>query len=353
MLLKRQTDILTDMMDYTSGITNQVTDYSVGSVIRSFYEAFSLETETLYLATYSNIEEGIEAGLLSAFNFSPKPASKATGDITIEFYSPLAMAITIDKGTRFSTGEKNSDIYYETKKAYMVPAGSQSAVITVEASVPGTIGNVLSGEIGYPESTVYNVARVYNRYPFLSGSEEETYAQARDRFNLMIQSVGRGTKSAILYGALSVEEVQLAKLEEFVGYVNLYVGDSNGVLSQEVKDKVINTVDEYRSAGIKVNVLPIDRTPIDIDMQITLSSGFEYDANYKLAFERYLSDYINNLPLMGNFIVNDFVRYALNFDSNNIYDLSLNNPTQNYNTGAEEVLRAGNIAVSYTGGILI
>lgn len=350
MLLKRQTEILTSLMDYTGGVTNKITDYSVGSVIRSIYDAVSIEGETLYLMTFNNIQEGIEQGLLSAFNFSPKEAQKAYGDITIEFFSPIANAITIDKGTRFSTGSVDSPIYYETRNSYYIPTGSKSAVLSVQANVAGTIGNVLSGEITYPESTIYNVSRVYNQYPFLTGTEEETYLEARQRFNSMIQSIGKATADSLIYATLSVPGIQLAKIEEFVGYVNIYAGDANGLLTPDLQTLVSTTLDNYRAAGIKVNVLPIDRTALDVTMSITVSDLTYVTNDFKLAFEKYINDYINNLPLNGNFIYNDFVRYVLNFDTRLLLDVTLASPTQNYITGPEEVLRAGNIQISYIGG---
>ena len=83
MIIKSQSDVLTSLIDYTSSVTNKITDYSVGSVIRSIYDAVSIEEETLYVLMQQNIEEGIASGLLSAFNFSPKPAQKAYGDLTL------------------------------------------------------------------------------------------------------------------------------------------------------------------------------------------------------------------------------------------------------------------------------
>lgn len=347
MIIKNQSDILTSLIDYTSGVTNKVTDYSVGSVIRSIYDAVSIEEETLYIFMQQNIEEGIASGLLSAFNFSPKPAQKAYGDLTLEFFTAIANDLRISRGTRFSTGDVASTFYYETQEDYLVPRGSSSAVIKVYAVQSGEVGNVLAGEISHAESTIYNLSRIYNVNPFLTGAEEETYTQARDRFRLMLDSIGKGTKSALLYGTLSVDGIQLAKLEEFVGYVNVYAGDANGLLTLGQQQAILTTLDDYRSAGIKVNVYPIDRTAIDVTMTVDVrGTGYVTD-EFKLAFERYIYNYINTLAINSDFIYNDFVRYVLDFDSTLIMDIDIATPTENYITRAEEVLRAGNINVTY------
>lgn len=347
MIIKSQSDVLTSLIDYTSSVTNKITDYSVGSVIRSIYDAVSIEEETLYVLMQQNIEEGIASGLLSAFNFSPKPAQKAYGYLTLEFYTPLGNDIRIDRGTRFDTGDVNSTLYYETQEVYVVPRGSSSAVVTVYAVQPGEIGNVISGEITHAESTIYNLSRVYNVNPFLTGSDEETYTQARDRFKAMIDSIGKGTKASMLYGALSVDGIQLAKLEEFVGYVNVYAGDANGLLTLDQQQQVLTALDDYRAAGIKVNVYPIDRTAIDITMTVNIRGvGYATD-DFKLAFERYIYNYVNSLDINSNFIYNDFLRYVLDFDNTLIMDVSIATPTENYVTRPEEVLRAGNVNVTY------
>lgn len=347
MIIRRQTDILTDMIDYTASMTNKITDYSVGSVIRSIFDAVSIEGEMLYLMTYNNIEEGIESGLMSAFGFSPKAATVASGDVTIEFYSPLVSDIVIDKGTKFSNGDTDTTIYYETREPFLIPAGSYSATITVYCNQSGKSGNVLSGEISHSETSIYNVSRVYNSEPLLNGAPEETYNQARDRFNKMIESIGKATRSSIIYGALSVADIQLAQVYEHVGYIDVYVGDANGLLTADKQAEVSSVLDIYRAAGIKVNVYPIDRTAIDVSMSITVTDTSYVTSDFKLAVQEYVYDYMNNMVLNSDFIYNDFVRYVLNFDTALIYDVTLTTPTENYITQPDEVIRAGNITINY------
>lgn len=348
MIIKRQSDILTDMIDYTASMTNKITDYSVGSVVRSIFDAVSIEGEMMYLMTYNNIQEGIEEGLMSAFNFTPKSATSASGDVTIDFYSPLVSDIIIDKGTRFTTGDTDTAIYYETKTSYLVSAGESSATITVYCNTTGKEGNLLSGEISHIETSINNASRVYNSEPFLNGAPEETYSSARDRFTQMIESIGKSTRAAILYGALAVPDIQLAQVYEHVGYVDVYAGNANGMLSSDKQKEVSSALDDYRAAGIKVNVFPIDRTALDVSMSVTVTDSSYVTSDFKLALQEYVYDYLNNMILDSDFIYNDFVRYILNFDSSLIYDVTLTAPTGNYITQPDEVIRAGKIEINYT-----
>ncbi len=348
MLIRRQQDILSSMIDYISSMTTNITDFTVGSAVRSILDAVSIENETLYLMTYNNVSQGILEGMFSAFGFSLKVATPAKGYITLEFYSELSNPVTIDKGTRFSNGDPNPTVYYETREQYIIPSGTKTSTIQVYATVPGTIGNVLSGEITHPETSIFNVSRVYNDESFLTGYDAETYQDAQSRFSNMIDGIGKSTKSSIIYGALTVNDIQLIQVDEHVGYFDVYVGDANGELTSQQQYDVSNALDSYRAAGIKVNVFPIDRVSLDIDLSVVISKT-EYDSpSFRLALSKYIYDYLNTMLLDGDFIISDFMRYVMNFDPVAIYDTELNEPAQNYITASDEVIRAGNVNIAFS-----
>lgn len=348
MQIKRETDILSSMIDYISSMTTNVTDFTVGSAVRSILDAVSIENETLYLMTYNNVSQGILEGMFSAFGFSLKKATPAKGYLTLEFYSELSNPVTIDKGTQFSNGDTNPSVYYQTNESYIIPSGTKSATIQVIATVSGTVGNVLAGEITHAETSIFNVSRVYNNEPFLTGYDGETYQDAQQRFSNMVEGIGKSTKASIIYGALTVDDIQLIQVDEHVGYFDVYVGDANGELTSEQQLAVLSSLDNYRAAGVKVNVYPIDRVAIDIDLDVTISSS-QYDSpSFRLALNKYIYDYLNTMLLDGDFIVSDFLRYVMNFDPVAIYDLNINEPAQNYITSADEVIRAGNVNINFT-----
>lgn len=348
MNIKRQSDILTSMIDYVSSITNDITDFTVGSAVRSILDAVSLENEALYLMTYNNVSQGILEGMFSAFGFSVRKAVPASGDLVIEFYSETTNPVTIAKGTRFSNGDPNPAVYYETLQEYIIPAGVKSASITVYGNTPGKVGNVLAGEITKPETTIFNAYRVYNTQPFLTGQDAETYQEAQSRFASMIEGLGKSTKASVLYGVLKVPGIQLANIEEHVGYFNVYAGDGNGELSYELQQDVLASLDDYRAAGIKANVFPIDRVGLDVTMTVTLSASVYNTTDFQLALNKYVYDYLDNMLLDGDFIVSDFTRYVMNFDPVAIYDLEVVSPADNYITSADEVIRAGDVNIEFS-----
>ena len=347
MNIKRQSEILSDMIDYTSSITNKVTDFTVGSAVRSLFDAFSIELEMLYMLTSENIQEGIDAGLMSAFDFSPKEAQKAYGNVTIEFYNPLENAISIDKGTRFSTSSAENSIYFEADSSYIVPEGSSEFTLSVICNVPGEDGNVVAGEISNVETSLYNVSKVYNTSDILTGRKEETYEEAKSRFQLFIESRGRATKKSVLYGALSVPEVNTAYIEEQTGLVNVYVADDNGNLTQSLQQKVIDALEDYRPAAIKLNVFPMLKKDLDIDATVYVDDISYITDSYREALLGYIKGYLNQFKADKNFIVHDLIKTVINFDDDTIIDVDIDTPAGNYITNPDEIIRAGVININF------
>ena len=98
MLFRKQADILVDMIDGVSVETNRLTDFNVGSAARALFDAFSIEAENLYMLTVENISDGIESGLMSSFDFSPRDATYAYGDLKVTFNNDATTQIVIPAG---------------------------------------------------------------------------------------------------------------------------------------------------------------------------------------------------------------------------------------------------------------
>ena len=84
--VKRLSDILSELIDYTSMHTDQITDFTQGSVIRSIYESISLTLEELYQLSTENVTWAIDHAILDAFDFTPKEAQNSFGNVTVDLY---------------------------------------------------------------------------------------------------------------------------------------------------------------------------------------------------------------------------------------------------------------------------
>jgi hypothetical protein len=341
MEFKTQEQVLTDLIDHTQSITPKLTDYNVGSVVRSIYDAMSIETESLYGLTIENINEGIELGLMQSFDFNVKEPQPAYGDVTIEFNSPVVSELNIPKGTAFVTDIVGDTNRYVTTKSYNVPMGVQTVVVQATAEQAGVAGNVDAMDINAMATNLYNVARVYNKEAFTTGDDGETYEQVKRRFALFIESIGRATKNAIKYGALSIQEVKSVYVTEQVGLVTVYVADNNGNLPPETKEKVATKLEDYRAAGIELRVMPMEKVNVDNTVILTLDNRSMPDADYIDQTSRIISRYINSLGAGQDLIINDLVKTIFNSNDRDFYDVDVEYPEGNIKVEPNQILRAG------------
>ena len=349
MLFKKQSDILLSLIDYTSNVTNKLTDFNVGSAIRAIYDAVSIESENLYMLTIENISEGIEQGLMNSFDFVSRDATYAYGDIQIDFNSVTSTESVIPKGTSFSMGDASSSLRYTTLDNYIVPAGSTSILVTAYANTPGVVGNVDANDLTTAETNVYNVARVTNPQAILTGKDAETYEETKKRFQLFIESIGRATKNAIKYGALTVENVNSVYVYEQIGLVTVYAADANGNLSELDISNLEDVLEDYRPAGIQLVVSPMNKLTVDIDVSIVLETNVIYPDKVANRVKKTITDYLNSMEADQDLIVSQMIKAIVN-SNEEVKDIRVTNPDDNLMVDPDEIIRAGEVTIDIQGG---
>lgn len=349
MNIKKQSEVLLDMLDFTNATTNKVTDYSVGSAVRSIYDAVSIEIDQLYMSSYQNIREGIENGLMSSFGFTKKRAVNAYGYLQISFTTPLASEQVVSAGTSFTSSiPSKSSIIYQVVKSVTVPIGSNSFSILVQADTPGEVGNIIKGGIDTVQSGLANVSAVTNLEDISTGKEEESYESALARFQLFISGLSKATAVSLENATLAIPEISGVYVDEKVGTVNVYAHDGSGNLPSFLQATVKEAVDKVRPAGIQVTVLPIFKTPIDIDVTITLPVSYanNLSSGYDDSVRQYIAAYLDSFTAGKSLVKNELITTIMNFDEK-IYDISVNNLDNNTNTMPSDLIRAGSITTHY------
>lgn len=348
MEFKKQSEVLRNLIEYTTAITGKVSDYTVGSALRSIYDATSIEFEMLYTLMQENTEEGIVAGLMTSFDFEPRPSRRAYGLLTLTFYDPANTSFIIPRGTRFysSNNQAYSQIY-ETLVDYQVPRGAQTVSITVYCTQAGSVGNIEKGMLNRAEGSLFNLASVENQEDILTGADEETFEAQQRRFLLFVESRGRGTRKALEYGAYTVDDIDGVYVSEKVGVSYVYCHDKSGNLSDELKQKVIQAEEEYRSAGIELKVLPMVKRNLDMTVTIVAQNIDNMTETMKEGLRKHIRNYLNSFVAGQDFIVADFLQSIMNYDDALIYDCYLTEPTTNLTLGDAELIRAGELTIYF------
>lgn len=335
------------MIDITLINTDELNDFTVGSTILSVYEAVAMELEQYYVLSRENIMWGIEQGVLNAFDFRKREAKRAYGTITIEWHTITQQDIYMPRGTSFDSNTEGYDgrIQFETVEDYYFPKGSISAKVDVYCMQPGVIGNAPKNTINRMMNALSNVKKVYNAEDFLTGTEEESIESVKTRFHAFVESRGRATVKALDYGTRQVEEVSGVYIKEEVGYVRLYAHDRNGNLSPKMVAQIKEAIEDYRPAGIKLDVYPVVKLNIPLELTVTISNKSRITPELEQRIETIVRNYLNGMTVSQTLVLADVIQSVMNIDDNLIYDCTIDNYKENIDIRDEEIIRAGDVII--------
>jgi len=337
--------ILKSMSTWAQLNNPKLTNFRVGSAIRTLFEAVAIEIEALYFKMRRAFEDAVENSIANSFNFYPQMAVPAAGELTIEFKSYLPQRVIIPKGFRFSTVPTGGKVvYYETVEEILFEEGTLSAVVPVQCTEAGTIGNVPANSIKLAVTPLPFIANIYNATAFANGMEEESKEEYKKRFNQFIETLARGTLSAIQYGCLKVPGVAGAYVSDQIGEVKAYVHDALGNLPPELKEAVLTELVNYRPAGTGVVVYPVNKVPVNVNITITLNAGFDPD-KYRIIVQDSVTTFLNNFVVSKGLTRAELITHIMNIDRNALVNAVIS-LTQDIPVVDFELIRAGTINVS-------
>lgn len=344
MKTKRLSDILARLIDVTTARTSQLTDYTPGSVIRSIYEAVAMELESYYVLQEENISWGIQHGVLDSFGFVQRGAKAAYGNIDITLYSPAAAGTVLPKGMTFTSSDTQYPQTYVLQQPYQVPVGAVSITVQAFCTQVGAIGNIPAGKIDTATNSATGVSSVNNPQDFNTGSDVESTAEVRNRFQSFVDTRGRATLKAMDYAARRVAEVTGVYVYEEVGKITVYAHDANGDLPDDVRNEIIDSEEAYRPAGIPCDVEPVTKRNIDVQVSITATNITLLPDDFEDNLAQMVTSYLDNFNAGDDLILSELIARIINF-SPLIYDATLVVPVMNVQVAPSEIVRAGDVTV--------
>ncbi len=282
-----------------------------------------------------------------------------TGDI----YIPSGTRVQIPNTTKFFTVVKNTTL----------AAADSSVEVFVSAASSGTDGNVGVSVITQLVDTITGIISVSNTLPITGGTDEETDADRKIRFQKWVNSLARATRSALAYGATTsalydengvvIEQVKKVKIWEPCidedppgepGYVKVYIwngstGASADLIAQTKKILVGYTLNDgtkvpgWKGAGIIIDVYTIEAYEVNITADLTLLSGYTIPGVTQ-AVTNVIDAYFAELEIGESLIWSKLVELIRGVDG--IYDISISDPSGNVNPGQFSVCTRGTITLS-------
>jgi len=251
--LKKRINYTNPQIDLSS-TGNVAVDLGVESFANELASLYSEEDRVrlLYLFDPDSFTDE-EADILAAsFGIYRNEATQAFGTATFCASTlPTSGAVyTIPVGLTVSTGGSDSQAFTTTTSGVITEStpinpvtGYYEVTVSIQATTPGTSGNVPSGSITVISSAPAGISEVYNTNAIVNGADVEDTVSLINRVRLSLQGRVYGTKAAYLQKALSdpaiTDAVVVDPNSEFSvrgpGTVDIYIlGEEHSSVTQEV-----------------------------------------------------------------------------------------------------------------------
>nr|WP_315020942.1 baseplate J/gp47 family protein [uncultured Aminipila sp.] len=283
-------------------------DKSEGSFFFDAISPVAIELEKSYTGQESILSNAFVATASGSYLDSKcaelgvvrKLATKATGTVKISG----AKGAVMTKGSLVAT----ELVTFQTKESVTIGEGG-SALVGVECTASGTVGNVASNAIKYFPITIEGILSVMNSEPFTSGYDTETDESLRQRYYDKINTPATsGNAAHYEQWAKAVTGVGSGKVFPTwngPGTVKVVICNRN---KRAADAKLIKDTAEYietqRPIGATVTVESVQEKAIDVTATVVLANGVILE-QVKNDFVNVLKEYFKEIAL-----VDQYVSYA-------------------------------------------
>lgn len=337
------------ILDSDCGITN----VNVGSVTRTLVESIVAELDLIqytvwqaYLSKTIDDAEGQDLDdVVSILSVYRKNATFCEGYVTFSVTEASETDIEIPSGSIVSSVQTMSGQVYEfeTIEDAAIYAGKLSCSVKVRSTTAGHI-YLQPHQVVVISSSIMGVAEVDNPNDIIGGVDDETDDELRDRAKEALVKMGRGTCEAIRVAVSEIEGVvdcNVYDMRSGIGTVDVFVVSEQIPMPEELLNKIDNTVEETKAAGIKHYIRVPDIKYVDVN--ITIVSSITYDPK---DIAQSLYDYINKMTIGISLIENQIDRMVLNELNDDEADIIHKSPAGNVAADTNEIIRPNSITVN-------
>jgi len=250
----------------------RLTDRNPGSVLRTLAESFSVDfavlsrqLEAIYDAAFLATAAGRDLEQVAALlGVERRTQLFATGEVVFSRATPAAGDVTIEAGTRVSTGDVPA-VTVATTDTRKLRAGTNSVAVPVRAEVAGSAGIAAANTLTVVHRPILGVTRVTNPDPLAFRGEAETDEALRSRTRRALEAAGRSTGGAMVGALLGVEgirEQDVQVVEDHVAFPGVVKITVAAELDEARTRRAAALIEEHRPAGIRVvHNLVVPTTP--------------------------------------------------------------------------------------------
>jgi hypothetical protein len=311
--IKDFVSIVASQINHARSVTDKVTDFQPGSVVRTIMESPAVEIEELYLQMLLGLRDAIPVATFLSFGFDRLPAKRAMGYVSLSQAIAPIESFVIPKDTIFSTLDGRN---YESVAPVTWVAGASFVRILVSSVTPGYVGNVSAGLI--TESNSFGAEVTISNALIESGADLESDTEREARFASYIESLSRGTLVACVYAARQsrvldingniFEYVTRLGINEGSGRVQLFVYSNRGIPSPELiadgqlrldgsrNDELGTITPGFRPAGVQVQVLSMVERAVPLSIRLRMLPGYTLNSAALQLLNDVYADAIHAIP---------------------------------------------------------
>lgn len=345
--IKRYDELMEEACTNMIAKQDKITDFNEGSVIHTILDTFCRIIGRLYTAIRTGFNTGLLLLVYSLFNFKKKSGNYAGGKVTFSRTTPIDARSVIPAGVKVSG---NGKTYITTESGVIESGMIDSSEVIIKAAEAGSDYNSAAGVVNSIDSSVpSDIVLVTNSLPITGGTDEESDADAEDRFTKMIAGLSGTNLYAIESAALSIDSVRSVSVKNHkpplqnVYHVSVYVDDGTGNASNETLEAVRKAVEGDESdrknghlaPGITARYLVPTAVPVDFTISITTNKTDYSEVESEV--KRIVQTYVNSLQIGKSVILSTIIKKILELSY--IYDVSIKSPTENFDVNDEQIAR--------------
>ncbi len=346
LITRKYSDIIDGALRQLTQETN-ITQLSPGAKARTLleivsrqlseqYQIFDVNLANAYLSTAKGEFLDYMGEIVGIERLQPLAAGTVSGSQNVIFYTNAATFgtingtndIVITKGTRLwttpTTPGSDDSVFYYVSEETILPAASVQFALPVEATQQGDLFNVGQDTLVNHDFTNYTdqangTLLVRNRAAITSGRSLESDADFRYRISKQVTASEMGNQTAIRLAALSVPGVADISEVPYVrglGTFAIYIKSLDARVSDELVDAVQDIVNEVQSFGNKGFALKPKEIGIEMVLSLTYRETIPNRDRASITRDVVgtMYDYINNLNIGEDFIVNEVVQRVMQVD---------------------------------------
>ena len=245
-----------------------------------------------------------------------KPDVNSVFNVNYVTYERIAIPI----GTRVSTYARRAEDtrVFETTEAGVLERtaeGRWEALISALSTTPGLFGNAHAGQVVVMPQPLVGVEYVINRNDILTGTDDESDDELRERARHALEVAGKATLISLESAISGVEGVSSVLVEDIPGGV---AGVVKVIAQGGDAEEIMRVIDDTRAAGIKVEFSRPMIVNVDVNLEATLWRDADRGRVSRNVEER-IRGYISSLDIGDDIVYNRIVNSTFGVDG--VYDV--------------------------------